>query len=218
MAATEETIFTKTPAERIAAIGHRAYVGGNDAELWYGIGRLQYQFLISRGLRPDQVFLDVACGALRLGQFLIPYLDPGKYIGIDMVQEVIDAGLAHEILPEIVAAKAPRFWVNGDFDLTGAPPFEVAIAQSLMTHLTLDDIAHCARRLHAAAAPGARFYFTYFEGSDTVNPTTGSDPHLCWYYGFDQIAAPFRSAGWQVSRIGAWNHPRGQMMALAEPV
>src|ERR1700678_1283527 len=44
-------------------LGHREYVGG----LWEVIGKLQFDFLISRGLKPEHVFLDIACGPLRGG-------------------------------------------------------------------------------------------------------------------------------------------------------
>jgi hypothetical protein len=44
-------------------LGHREYVGG----LWEAMGKLQFDFLISRGLKPEHVFLDIACGPLRGG-------------------------------------------------------------------------------------------------------------------------------------------------------
>lgn len=210
------TIYDHSMAERIDLIGHRAYVGGSDPETWYGIGILQYHFLVANGLRPEHQFLDIACGSLRLGQYLIPYLDRGKYLGIDMIREIIDAGLAHEISPAIVEMKAPDFVVNEKFDVSGKSPFDVAIAQSLFTHLTLEDIGGCAAALWPNAAPGAKFYFTYFEGGGADNPDGGSDPHKHWFYDIAQIADHFAPAGWQVSRIGDWNHPRDQKMAVAE--
>lgn len=214
----DRPLLEMSPDERVAAIGHRAYVGGSDAETWYGIGRLQYHFLVAQGLRHDHSFLDVACGSLRLGQYLIPYLDRGNYTGLDMVRAVIDAGLAHEVAPAVVAARAPQFLVNAEFDVTAAPPFHMAIAQSLFTHLTREDISRCAAALRPAAKPGARFFFTYFEGEDRNNPAGGSDPHECWFYAFDQIAESVGRTGWNVTRIGEWNHPRNQMMAVAEPL
>jgi len=47
--------------EGIKAAGHRRYVGG----MWEEIGQLQFDYLVSQGLRPEHVFCDVACGSLR---------------------------------------------------------------------------------------------------------------------------------------------------------
>ena len=48
----------------VRRLGHRAFVGG-DGDLWDRIGRLQFDFLVSQGLRPEHVLLDFACGSLR---------------------------------------------------------------------------------------------------------------------------------------------------------
>jgi hypothetical protein len=47
----------------IAKLGHRGYVG----YMWEEIGTLQFDFLVSTGLRPDSYLLDIACSSLRLG-------------------------------------------------------------------------------------------------------------------------------------------------------
>lgn len=204
-----------TSRQRLAAVGHRAYVGGDDPETWYGIGRLQYQYLVASGLQPSHRFLDVACGALRLGQFLIPYLDAGQYHGLDAEEPLVRAGIAHELGFGLVALKRPRFAFNSVFDATFAEGFEQAMGQSLFTHLTEPDIALCFSRLAQAGAPGATFHFTYFEGSGTGNPAGPSDPHRVWRYPFERLAGIAADSGWSVTRIGDWGHPRGQSMAVA---
>jgi hypothetical protein len=87
---TDDDIGTQS----VDNLGHRAYVGG----LWEAIGRLQFRFMIERGLEPQHVFLDVACGSLRGGVRFIPYLEPGCYLGLDIKQELIDIGIKHESL------------------------------------------------------------------------------------------------------------------------
>jgi hypothetical protein len=42
----------------IAMADHRSYVGGQ----WDVLGKLQFEFLLQRGLRPDDILLDIACG------------------------------------------------------------------------------------------------------------------------------------------------------------
>ena len=41
----------------LKSMGHRAYVGMiDDPEIWYGVGKLQYHFLIRQGLKPHHKF------------------------------------------------------------------------------------------------------------------------------------------------------------------
>ena len=59
---------------------HRGYVGG----MWEEIGKVQIDFMVGRGLKPSDVFVDVACGSLRAGRHFISYLDPANYLGLDV--------------------------------------------------------------------------------------------------------------------------------------
>ena len=54
----------------IKMVGHREYVGG----MWELIGKLQFNFIVGQGLKPENCFLDIACGPLRGGIHFIPYL------------------------------------------------------------------------------------------------------------------------------------------------
>jgi len=207
----------KKPGERIGAVGHRAFVGGTDLETWYGIGKLQYHFLVANGLEPQHRFLDIACGSLRLGQYLIPYLQAGCYFGLEAEEPLVTAGLEAEFFAGIIAQKKPSFAFNSTFDFSFVEGVDVAIAQSLFTHLTRDDIRQCFRNLRPHARPGCRFWFTYFEGNEAQNPTGPSDANLGWYYAYADLAKDAASCGWTTTLIGDWQHPRRQTMVLATP-
>ena len=53
------------------------------------IGRLECNLLIQFGLKKDEYVIDVGCGSGRLADPLSQYLS-GKYLGIDIVPELID--------------------------------------------------------------------------------------------------------------------------------
>lgn len=112
---------------------HRQMVGG----YWDQIGRLQFDYLVQRGLRASDVLLDVGCGSLRAGRFFIEYLEPEHYLGLDAEADLIQAGLEHELPAAIGQAKKPRFVVSDRFafDQFERQP-TVGLAQSLFTHLT----------------------------------------------------------------------------------
>lgn len=205
------------PSDRIAQLGHRTYVGGKTPEMWYSIGRLQYHFLVSQGLRPDHRFLDVGCGALRLGQFLIPYLNRGHYFGLEAEPSLVAAGLRDELPDALVARKAPVFGYGYAFDVGFVPGFDVAMAQSLFTHLTPDDIGVCLQNLRAVTAPQAQLYFSFFEG-DRANRKGPSNARRSWFYTADRLTQVAAAAGWATDYIGDWGHPRGQKMMRATPL
>ncbi|WP_372625034.1 hypothetical protein [Falsiroseomonas sp.] len=207
----------KKPGDRIGDVGHRAFVGGTDLETWYGIGKLQYHFLVANGLEPQHRFLDIACGALRLGQYLIPYLQHSYYFGLDAHEELVRSGLSGEFFANIVDKKQPIFAFNSDFDFSFIEKFDVAIAQSLFTHLTREDIRLCFRNLRPHAHAQSRFWFTFFEGDEAKNPAGPSDANLGWYYAYKDLAADAAGCGWTTRLIGDWQHPRRQSIVLALP-
>lgn len=58
-------------------IATKKYAGWHSHQDW------QVEFLLRNGLKPTHNFLDIGCGWLRLAYGLLPYLEPGRYFGID---------------------------------------------------------------------------------------------------------------------------------------
>ena len=111
---------------------HREYVGG----LWDEIGRLQFEFLRARGLKPAHRLFDVACGSLRAGVHFIPYLNADRYFGLDRNSDLIQAGTERELNPRDFHDKRPNFVVSGAFEFEKfGVTADIALAQSLFTHL-----------------------------------------------------------------------------------
>lgn len=201
--------------ERVKLWGHRRYVGGGEPEAWYGIGKRQYHFLVSRGLTHSSRFVDVACGSLRLGQYLIPMLDEGHYFGLEGEESLVQAGIAHELLFDVAKVKKAKFAFNYDFDLSACDGYDFAIAQSLFTHLTQEDILKCFMAMRGVAKPGSQFFFTFFEGGESKNPDGCSHANRNWFYAFPTLQRLAEQAGFTCDYIGDWGHERNQMMGVA---
>jgi hypothetical protein len=183
-------------------------VGG----LWDEIGKLQFDFLVARGLEPSHVFLDIACGSLRGGLHFIPYLDPGHYLGIDREKRLIDRGLAVEVDPVVVATKRPEFVVSSSFEFNRFSKVpQMSLAQSLFTHLDRPDIALCLANLRAFVAEGHQLFATFFEASVTEAPGA-SHSWKAFRYPPDVLLALGERHGWKPVYIGDWQHPRDQKM------
>jgi hypothetical protein len=155
----------------VSQMGHRAYVGG-DGVNWEKIGRLQFNFLVAQGLRPQHVLVDIACGSLRGGVLYIPYLNSGNYLGMDISADLIKAGVDSELGQTLFEIKRPELIVSDSFEFakfSRQPDF--AIAQSLFTHLVGPDICLCMKNLRRFAKNNTRFFATFFESASVAqNP------------------------------------------------
>ena len=198
----------------INEVGHRRYIGG----MWDEIGTLQYDFLTNQGLKPEHVFLDIACGSLRLGVKLIPFLEPGNYLGIDKEETLIDSGIQEEIGPALNEKKHPSFVVSTSFEFekfNKKPDF--AIAQSLFTHLPSSIINQCFSKLRSFTKKDFIFFATYFESIDRVKNRNKPHDHARFYYSKDEIRNFGDSNGFHCEYIGNWNHPRSQIIVKYTP-
>lgn len=205
----------ETYNDRIKKKSHRHFIGGTTPELWHHIGKMQYHYLVSNGLEPHHKFLDVGCGSLRLGQWLIPMLNEGNYYGIDGTKKLIDLGIEKEMLFDVASLKKPKFAYNYDFDFSFIDKFDYAIAQSVFTHLTAAHINLCFKNLNQKMHPESKFYCTFFEGDESSNPKVDSDPNRGWSYTFETLEEFASSNNLKLTYIGDWQHPNNQKLFLA---
>ncbi len=198
----------------IKKMGHRNYVGG----YWDEIGSLQFRFLLKNGLRPEDIFLDIACGSLRAGVHLIPYLNKGNYLGMDKEKNLIKLGLEKELEQKWIQLKEPTFVVSANFKFQKfekKPNF--AIAQSLFTHLPSSLIHTCFRNLREHFDENGLFFATYFiSPTRTINPKEAHS-HGIFHYTIEEAKNFGIANGWDVDVIGDWGHPRNQQIFKYTP-
>ena len=142
-------------------------------------------------------------------------LDEGNFYGIEGEPSLVDLGRDNEMLYDVMALKKPSFAFNSDFDLSFCDGFDFAIAQSLFTHLTLDDIALCFENMRKIAGPGSKFFWTYLKGDGVENPTGPSHPNRSWRYRFNDIEKLAADYGFSTDNIGDWQHPKDQRIACS---
>ena len=202
---------------------HRATVRGNDA-FWDYLGRLQLDYLVEQGLKPEHYVLDVGCGPLRAGVHFIGYLEPGHYAGVDKRGARLERARDVELPRHGLQDKAPLLLVNEDFEFRKlGETFDYAIAQSVFTHLPVNTIVRCLVEMAKVLNPGGRFYATIYENphgklflDDIQQSETGVSRYDSDLYHYDLDALRFACEGTGLSfeYEGDWAHPNNQKMVV----
>ncbi|MEE8523696.1 MAG: class I SAM-dependent methyltransferase [Thermoanaerobaculia bacterium] len=208
-------------AREVAAGRHRELIGG----LWEELGRMQLEFAIAEGLRPEMTVVDVGCGCLRGGIHFVRYLQSGNYYGVDAHRELLDAGHGIELAAAGLRDRLPRenLLRSTDFEFSRfGRRFDMAFAQSLFTHLPSHRIQLCLERLAPAIRQGGSFYATFFECPEDrplaepidhqpggIRTFAAADPY---HYRSSDFDFACRGLPWDVRYVGDWHHPRAQRM------
>jgi SAM-dependent methyltransferase len=205
--------------EQINAGRHRDMVGG----MWEEIGRLQFEFLRARGLKPGHRLLDIGCGSLRGGIHAIRYLDTGNYYGLDINPSLIEAG-RHELRLAGLSYKNPHLALSNRFELgLFGEKFDYLLALSVFTHLFANHVLRCLAEVHEVLTPEGRFFATFLLAPRSVHLAPivhqpggvetqyDRDP---FHYSADEIRAMAKLANLSTEIIGDWNHPRAQQMVM----
>lgn len=192
--------------QRVLKDPHAA-VGGK----WEALGRLQFDYLVANGLRPDSRLLDLGCGTLRGGRHFIPYLNPLNYTGTDISLKAIE--YAHRLVrDENLAAREPRLIHRrrGEafFADLGDAHFDFILAQSVFTHLPAEVVEECFAGVGRVMGPSAVFFFTFQHEAEHRRKDLKDFAHPSRL--FADLA---ERHNFLFETRDDYNHPRGQTMA-----
>jgi SAM-dependent methyltransferase len=211
--------FTEEQIERGI---HRAFVAGNNGT-WDEGGAGQLTFLKKHGLKPDQRLVDIGCGALRAGRHFVDYLDAGKYYGVDANKDLIQIGYDREFTDE-QRAKLPvsNLRANDRFNVDFGVQFDMAIAQSVFTHVSLNHMRVCLHRLAKVMRPGGVFYASFVQQPNSTpvdhifqraknGRTYFYEKNVFWYSRSDMRWAA-QGEPWAFRFVGDYGSAQNQMM------
>lgn len=197
--------FYQRLMQREATKDPKVAVGG----MWDEVGKLQFNFLINLGLKPQHKLLDFGCGSLRGGLFFIDYLNIGNYTGVDISKELLASGKC--FLAETgLTHKNPILINNQDFSLRELQEniFDFVISFSVFTHMPVQDLKECLKNIIQLLNPTSLFYATIFESKRYRQ----SMDKTAFYYPFDLIERIGRQCGLNIKRVMGFIHPRAQSM------
>jgi SAM-dependent methyltransferase len=175
-------------------------------------GRQQLILLLLSGLEPSSKVVDLGCGVLRAGYWLIHFLDAHCYFGIEPHTERLAVGREMILEPDAERAKQPMFDTNADFD-TGVfgVRFNFFLAYSIWTHAAKPQIEMMLDNFVRDSAPEAVFLTSMlpagwrladYRGATWFGTSHESDVVGCIGHRLQWIRNQCRRRGLRMQRLG----------------
>jgi SAM-dependent methyltransferase len=155
-------VFEDSLQDRSKRIGETTFIGG-DWRSFEHMGRAGFEVLLREGLVPSSRVLDVGCGALRFGYWLMRFLDPGCYFGIEPNQDMLRVGIEDLVEPDVVERADAHFDSNDEFDFAVfGERFDFVVARSIWTHSSKSQIGAMLGSFAATSSPTGVFLASYY--------------------------------------------------------
>jgi SAM-dependent methyltransferase len=185
---------------------YRAYVGPpEDYDL---ISAMTFNLLTTLGLRQHHSLLDVGCGSLRIGRLLIPYLNRGKYFGVEPNEWLVQEGIKRELGEMLLQIKCPTFFFSDSPETIAQAKvsFDFALAQSIFSHCGLDLIQAWLSAISRSLAQDGALVATFLIGEEDSAQTGWIYPDCVNYRPttLERVAADVNLR----FEILDWKHPR----------
>ncbi len=138
-------------------------------------GTLQADLLKNEGCTATSHVLEIGCGCLSAGAVLMSRLEAGHYVGIDPNEWLRETAFRRANISALVAAKAPVFLSNFEFDAksTGRM-FDFILSHSILSHASHEQLPLYLNNTSAVLAPSGKIFASLFlsEGNDFGNVGT----------------------------------------------
>jgi hypothetical protein len=144
---TPRTVSLEDFKEQLQA--RKIWLGGGIPK-FEEVGRGTFATAIEQGLMPDHRVLDIGAGSLRIGWWLLQYIEPSNYYVIEPVKERVHNAV------EILGAHDIHIYNNMDFEFPRAR-FDFVIARSIWTHSSKGMIAKMLSEFAENSSQQARF-------------------------------------------------------------
>ena len=131
-----------------------------DTASWENNGIYQLAFLQSEGLLSQHYLLDYGCGTLSLGNQAIPYLNAERYIGLDLSQKAINAGI-QLVGQDLIIKKKAQFIITETIDFTNiVDKVDYLMAFSVINHMPLNLVSLFFSKVAGIMSPKGKIYVT----------------------------------------------------------
>lgn len=128
------------------------FSGGPDAQ-FEDVGRRTFADCVTHGLMPDHKFLDIGAGCLRIGWWVLQYIEPRNYHAIETVKNRLDTGA------DILGVDIHRYY-NSDWEFPDVK-FDFVLARSIWSHASKPMISKMLSEFAENSSPDGRFLTSF---------------------------------------------------------
>jgi hypothetical protein len=136
------------------------------------------EYLKWMGCRPDHLVVDFGCGSLWVGEVLMRYLDPGRYLGMDVVDFFYTEAQAR-VGPAVIRERQPAFEVISPDSLargrTRNPDYILSTA--VLQHVRPREMSDYFSRIVSLCTPSTRVIIGHKPGKRTIVSASRSLQH-----------------------------------------
>jgi cyclopropane fatty-acyl-phospholipid synthase-like methyltransferase len=192
---------------------YRSYIG---PPMQYDfMGATQFRLLCTLGLRSDHKVLDLGCGSLRAGRFLITYLESHNYCGIEPNKWLIEDAIREQIGSDMIKIKKPSFDHNSSFDTTVFnTQFDYIIAQSIFSHTGIGLIKTAFLNFHCSLKESGLALVTFIKGKTDFDGEGWIYPD-CVEFTLSTIRSLATDSNLHIKEL-PWYHPRQTWFVLTK--
>ena len=183
-------------------------------------GRAQFIRLLEHGLNPEAKILDIGCGCLRGAYWLVRFLDPEGYCGIEPASQRLEYGRRYLFSEDLLGQKRPRFDENPDFDTSVfGIEFDYFFAYSIWTHCGKNHIETMLDGFVQNTGPNGVFLVSYlpakgpeddYLGKTWVGTSHESDTPGIVFHSLDWIREACQKRGLRMETISTETDFDGQ--------
>lgn len=138
--------------------------GGDRGKNFERMGRISLIILLKNGLYPESKVLDVGCGFLRGGYWMISFLNPNCYYGIEPNKAELEKAI--NLGGEILKNKNPQFDFNEDFNFNSFnQKFDFVFAGSIWSHASKKQIIQMLESFIKTKTKHGVFLTSYRKGN-----------------------------------------------------
>lgn len=179
--------------------------------VWDQLAQYQFNILTSLGLKPERSLLDIGCGPLTVGLRLIPYLNRGNYVGVDLrPQPLIEA---YRLIAEHSLVHQNPTFINSTTFGKGELPhrsFDYIWMSQLSYHFDDDLMVNLFEQVRSRMKPDSVFLFDILDPGRTI-------PAEAKWSGFRFHVRPVEYYAGLASRFGLSMQSRGKIRDFAYP-
>lgn len=152
-----------------------------DASSHEARGMLARDFLVELGMTSDSNVLELGCGALSAGRWLIDYLAPDRYFGIEPAGWQVEIALKQKDIKPLTV-KRPRFSWRDDFDAQEwRVQFDYVFAHSILSHCASWQWPLLLSTCRRVMAPNSRMLLSFRLGDSDSNLSQWAYPGVAYF-------------------------------------